>query len=136
MIRHTYIQIILFIGGVLFIACQRPEDERNLRSIRASGLAVKIYNGVQPSHEMVMQTMISEVNKVCWQYDSIYVTCLPHRIEREQNIYTITGRTFYVFHYFSPKRNSGDETHIIYDPQGDLQKKYIDFGLHYHLSQK
>lgn len=125
-----------FLIGTLFVAFiswvvsgKKQGVDNNFKTARQHNFALEQYDTVPPPHELVMSSLIPKIRNDNYQYDSIYVTCLPHRKENE-SVYTVTGVNYLLYHFFSPKKNLSDTvTWVMYDPQGDSAFKYLE---HYY----
>ena len=108
--------------------------EKAFRSVYKVRQVLIQIDSVQPSHEFIMSQTIPPVQAELYQYDTIYVTCNPKRPSEEiKTVYSVTGRVWYIFLCFSPKKNISDQTHIIYDPQGDSLSNYLNWAAHFHV---
>lgn len=120
------------ISGTSKESKERIEFMHMFNSTYPELITVFVKNGVQPSHQKVMQEIIHPtIQERMLNYDTVYVCCLPFRTKIDSEaVYTVTNTTIYVFHAFAPKRNYEGKKemnlnpHVIYDPQGDSAYVY------------
>lgn len=85
--------------------------------------SIKYLSKSPTTHEIITEIM-PRISQYITGYDSVYVTlCLPQP-ELISSEYTIAGRSFLLFNFFSPNKNASCKG-VHFDPEGNERLKYL-----------
>ena len=116
--------IILFLLNIF--GCKKESVfDRELKSVPRELYIAQVSDGYAP-HEFIKRQIISSALREHYQYDSLYITFVPPRIDIDSG-YTVTEppQVMMVYHFFSPKDTYNQIYWVGYDPVGDSTFKYI-----------